>query len=67
MPLLSFFSFFFLGLPQTPPIFILFKANIAENAMATHTSTLAWEIPWMEEPGGPQSMESLRVEHDRAT
>jgi len=30
----------------------------------THFSTLAWEIPWMEEPGGLQSMRSLRVRHD---
>ena len=29
--------------------------------MATHSSTLAWKIPWMEEPGGLQSMGSLRV------
>ena len=29
--------------------------------MAPHSSTLAWKIPWMEEPGGPQSMGSLRV------
>ena len=35
--------------------------------MAPHSSTLAWKIPWMEEPGGLQSMESLRVGHDRAT
>ena len=32
-----------------------------EKAMAPHTSTLAWKIPWMEEPGGLQSMGSLRV------
>ena len=32
--------------------------------MAPHSSTLAWEIPWMEEPGGLQSMGSLRVGHD---
>ena len=32
--------------------------------MATHSSTLAWKIPWMEEPGGLQSMGSLRVRHD---
>ena len=32
--------------------------------MAPHSSTLAWKIPWMEEPGRQQSMESLRVEHD---
>ena len=35
-----------------------------ENEMATHSSTLAWKIPWMEEPGGLQSMGSPRVEHD---
>ena len=33
----------------------------------THSSTLAWKIPWMEEPGGPQSMGLLRVGHDWAT
>ena len=35
--------------------------------MATHSSTLAWKIPWMEEPGRLQSMGSLRVGHDRVT
>ena len=35
--------------------------------MATHSSTLAWKIPWMEEPGGLQSMGSLRVGHSWAT
>ena len=35
--------------------------------MAPHSSTLAWKIPWMEEPGRLQSMGSLRVEHNRAT
>jgi len=40
----------------------------AENqAMATHSSTLAWRIPWMEGPGRLQSMGSLRVRHDWAT
>ena len=39
----------------------------AEKAMAPHSNTLAWEIPWMEEPGGLQSMWSLRVGHDWAT
>ena len=38
-----------------------------EKAMAPHSSTLAWKIPWTEEPGGPQSMGSLRVGHDWAT
>ena len=35
-----------------------------EKAMATHSSTLAWKIPWMEEAGRLQSMELLRVRHD---
>ena len=35
--------------------------------MAIHSSTIAWKIPWTEEPGRLQSMESLRVGHDRAT
>ena len=32
-----------------------------EKGTATHSSTLAWRIPWTEEPGGPQSMGSQRV------
>ena len=35
--------------------------------MAPHSSTLAWKIPWMEEPGRLQSMGSLRVKLDWAT
>ena len=35
-----------------------------EKEMATHSSTLAWKIPWMEEPGRLQSMGSQRVRHD---
>ena len=42
-------------------------AQHSEKAMAPHSSTLAWKIPWMEEPGGLQSMESRGVGHDRAT
>ena len=38
-----------------------------EKGMATHSNILAWRIPWTEEPGGLQSMESQRVGHDRAT
>ena len=38
-----------------------------EKAMAPHSSTLAWKIPWMEEPGRLQSMGSPRVRHDWAT
>ena len=37
---------------------------ITEKAMAPHSSTLAWKIPWTEEPGRLQSMGSLRVGHD---
>ena len=35
-----------------------------EKEMATHSSILAWKIPWTEEPGGLQSMGSQRVGHD---
>ena len=35
-----------------------------EKEMATHSSTTAWKIPWMEEPGRLQSMGSQRVGHD---
>ena len=38
-----------------------------EKAMATHSSILAWKIPWMEEPGRLQSMGSLRVRYDWAS
>ena len=37
------------------------------TTMAPHSSTLAWKIPWMEEPGRLQSMQSRRVGHDWAT
>ena len=42
-------------------------SHISKKAMATHSSTLAWKIPWMEEPGRLQSMGSLRVGHHWAT
>ena len=35
-----------------------------EKEMATHSSTLAWKIPWMEKPDGLQSMGSQRIGHD---
>ena len=35
-----------------------------EQEMAIHSSTLAWKIPWTEEPGGLQSMGSQKVRHD---
>ena len=42
----------------------LISHTSTEKAMAPHSSTLAWKIPWMEEPGRLQSMRSLRVGHD---
>ena len=38
-----------------------------EKELATHSSILAWEIPWTEEPGGLQSTGSQRVGHNRVT
>ena len=38
-----------------------------EKGMATHSSILAWRIPWTDKPGGLKSMGSQRVRHDRAT
>ena len=39
-------------------------SSILEKKMAPHSSTLAWKIPWMEEPGRLKSMGSLRIGHD---
>ena len=47
--------------------FFLFQLQLhffMEKALVTHSSTLAWKIPWTEEPGGLQSTGSLRVGHD---
>ena len=46
---------------------MLYLGILLEKAMATHSSTLAWKIPRMEEPGRLQSMGSLRVGHDWGT
>ena len=40
------------------------REDLLEKEMATHSSILAWNIPWTEEPGGLQSMRSQSVEHD---
>ena len=45
-------------------IFAKCYAFYTEKAMAPHSSTLAWRIPWTEEPGRLQSMGLLRVRHD---
>ena len=44
-----------------------YAGSCSEKAMATHSRTLAWKIPWAKEPGRLQSMGSLRVGHDWAT
>ena len=47
--------------------YFIFNVSIpstSEKAMAPHSSTLAWKIPWMEEPGRLQSMGLLGVGHD---
>ena len=56
-------------LPELPPHPWLWTPVVclAEKAMAPHSSTLAWKIPWTEEPGRLQSMGSLWVGHDWAT
>ena len=40
------------------------REDLLEKRMATHSSILAWRIPWTEEPGGLQSMRSQRVRHN---
>ena len=45
-------------------LFNMLSRLVMEKAMAPHSSTLAWKIPWMEEPGRLQSMGSIRVGHD---
>ena len=47
--------------------YIYIYVCILEKAMAPHSSTLAWKIPWTEEPGRLQTMGSQRVGHDWAT
>ena len=45
-------------------VMLLLHTVILVLHMAPHSNTLAWKIPWMEEPGRLQSMGSLRVRHD---
>ena len=46
---------------------LLGQEDPMQKEIATHSSILAWKIPWTEEPGGLQSMGSERVGHDWAT
>ena len=48
----------------TDSVYMSLSKLWVEKAMAPHSSTLAWKIPWMEEPGGLRSIGSLRVRHD---
>ena len=52
---------------QETQVHSLGQEDPLEKEMATHSSILAWEIPWMEEPGKLQSMGSQRLEHDSMT
>ena len=52
---------------QDTQVWSLGQEDPLEKGMATHSSILAWRIPWTEEPGGLQSMESKRVGHDWTT
>ena len=48
---------------QETQVQALGQEDALEKEMATHSSILVWRIPWTEEPGGLQSMESHRVRH----
>ena len=62
------FVFFFYAKARYTARFLkvnLYKIELLlEKEMAPHSSTLAWKIPWSEEPGRLQSMVSLRVKHN---
>ena len=63
----GFYIFFRLSSQTLDTELVLSRYISPEKAMATHSSTIAWKIPWAEEPGRLQSMTSLRVGHDWAT
>ena len=52
---------------QQTQVWSLGQEDLPEEAMSTHSSSLAWEIPWKEEPGGLQPVGSQRVGHDSET
>ena len=60
----SYFTYTFLKKQISFQKYTFFYVRFTEKAMAPYSSTLARKIPWMEEPGGLQSMGSLRVGHD---
>ena len=52
---------------QKTQVLSLDQEDLLEKEMTTHSSVLAWKIPWAEEPGMLQSMGSQRVRHDLVT
>ena len=56
--------FMFFSFKELKNISLWLAGSSLEKAMAPHSSPLAWRVPWTEEPGGLQSMGSLRVRHD---
>ena len=52
------------NLPAMWETWVLLEKDPLEKGMATHSSILAWRIPWTEKPGNLQSMGSQRVGHD---
>ena len=52
---------------QDTPVLSLGREDPLKEEMATHSSVLAWKMPWTEEPGGLQSMKSQRAGHDWPT
>ena len=55
------------NLSSREPRFDPWVRKILEKEMAAHSSILAWEIPWTEEPGSLQSIEYQRARHDLVT
>ena len=51
----------------TVPYFFIHLVTLNREGHSTHSSALAWKIPWAEEPGGLQSMGSRRIRHDWVT
>ena len=62
--LLSFHYFYNLPFYLCSSAVLMMCIDMVEKAMAPHSSTLAWKIPWTEEPGRLQSLVSLRVGDD---
>ena len=54
----------FVDTDKTDPIIHGISRDSLEKEMATHSSTLTWKIPWIEEPSGLQPMGLQRVRHD---